>query len=335
MPSMSDLETRFLKFITGLEGAEDIDSLASEQQSQKADVFLSQRRIICEVKNLKTEVTPKIESFVAPLQERQEYPLFYGEMPLSTLLKKFPEKQKLKEKVYKIATDSTEDHIEKANRQIRETKKTFLLPDSVGLLVLLNDLIEELTPQILVDKIFRTLQRRLKSGRPLESIDCIWVISETHIVPVSDDTTGPLSIIVATGKEPHKESLSREVEQLQHAWSEFNGMPSVRTNDERRVLEKARPRTKKQNPTKITKQQQWEQEYRANRYMKSLPEREFLTMGASILNKNAQRFLTPSPPVTEDLMKLSHLFEEMRLREMDFRLLYKVARELFPNESRS
>jgi len=70
---------RFALFAKTISGSECIDELSqteTQRSAKKADFFFENRRIICELKNLETDTSPKIEKLLKPLEKRPEWPRF-------------------------------------------------------------------------------------------------------------------------------------------------------------------------------------------------------------------------------------------------------------------
>src|SRR5438105_8487061 len=124
---------RFALFVKTISGSECIDELSqteTQRSAKKADFFFENRRIICELKNLKTDTSPKIEKLLEPLEKRPEWPRFYGAWELSKILRKFPDGAEINRTVFDSLTTAVRKAVGEANRQIRTTKQTFGTPNS-------------------------------------------------------------------------------------------------------------------------------------------------------------------------------------------------------------
>ncbi len=153
------LDQRFKEFIDALYGVESIDALAmtSEQQtSSKADYFAEDRQVVIELKSLETDTEHRVEEILKPHRSRPEFPEFFGGWELSKVLKHLPDGEEVKRQATKVVTDSIARLFRKANSQIRSTKATFGLPNSKGLLILLNQKIDVLSPELIIYRLLQT-----------------------------------------------------------------------------------------------------------------------------------------------------------------------------------
>lgn len=130
------LEERFITFAKSLDAAECIDDLpltAEQKAGKRGDFFFNGRTIVGEIKSLKTNTQDKINALLQPYEGTPEWPLFYGEQEVHKIVSFLTNRDELNSKIFNTITDSIEGIIEKANRQIRETKRTFDLPSAGGL----------------------------------------------------------------------------------------------------------------------------------------------------------------------------------------------------------
>lgn len=124
----ASLENRFLDFIAQLPGAESIDRLPSpplppgKKAPKRADFLLNERRVIVEVKSLVKDTAVKMEQVLSKHRHRPEFPHFYGEWPLDQVLVRLPDGQEIMGEVVRKVTTAVEDHFEKADDQIGDTR---------------------------------------------------------------------------------------------------------------------------------------------------------------------------------------------------------------------
>ena len=133
------LEERVLSFLETRNAAENIDRLnltRPQQLAEKADFFLANRAVVCEVKSLQTDTKAKIDRITAPLLESEHAPVFYGAWKLDDVVRSFPNGQEIKKEVFDLTTSAIQTLFRKANRQIRTTKEVFGLPKAEGALVI-------------------------------------------------------------------------------------------------------------------------------------------------------------------------------------------------------
>src|ERR1043166_8566958 len=167
--SVSDknLEARLKVFLRDLEETESIDELTltrEQQAAPKADYFFANRNIAGELKALYEDTTTKIDAILDPYRNTPDWPILFGKQALERVLPPLPDPDLLRGTIFRSITRSIEAVVEKANRQIRETKRTFGLPDAGGLLIILNDAVDIQSPDVVVYRVRRALNKRTADG---------------------------------------------------------------------------------------------------------------------------------------------------------------------------
>lgn len=122
----SELDRRFSSFLKTFPGAESLDDLlmsAKYDGERRADFLLFERRVIVEIKSLETDTSPKVETEIAKHREREDFPLFYGEVELNKVLKNLPDGQQINEQIFLRTTRSIEEATKSAEKQIENTAK--------------------------------------------------------------------------------------------------------------------------------------------------------------------------------------------------------------------
>jgi len=268
------LETRMLRFLETRSGTEDIDKLpltARQLAAKKADYFLRKRSVICEVKSLQTDTKQKIDSILKPLLKRDDAPVFYGELEFEKVTKHFHDGETIRRKVFEALTSAVEDQFEKANRQIRVTKREFSLPAAAGVLVLVNDLVSVLSPELIGHKIQKLFQKRTPQGsfRFIE-LHAVWLVSETHFIQVAANLRSLPTIALSRDRN----SLAvRIIESLQPKWARFNGMPLFQI-DPHLIGTFDFKKEKKFSPTSQTRHSLWRRQYVERPYLRPMNESE-------------------------------------------------------------
>lgn len=195
-----------------------------ERAAKRADFFFEGRRIVCELKNLETDTSGKLQKILEPLKRRGEWPLFYGLHPLSRILGEFPERAEIEQQVFESTTSAVRKAVADANRQIRATKATYQLPDSGGLLVIANESIGILSPDVIATMVNRTLQKRTpEGGQQFEHINTVWVISEKHVIKLPSGVSGVSSLLLRH-RVSDPMNVEDFVESLQPRWAAFHGV---------------------------------------------------------------------------------------------------------------
>jgi hypothetical protein len=227
-----NLTGRFKAFLNQLDGAESIDDLQltkDQESAKKADYFLNNRTIVCELKSLETDGAHKIDKALAPYQNREEWPLIFGrvKVDLHRLLKNFPEKEEIHLKAINAVSDSLEGIVESANRQIRETKRSFALPESIGFLIILNDLVYSLEPNLIMYRMQKLLAKRTKDGAArFPHISAVLVIHTAHAIAISPHLDG-FPILSIKNESAICEIEDTEVSKVIKSWCEFDNLPLI------------------------------------------------------------------------------------------------------------
>lgn len=324
------LEKRFFRFLDTLPGAENIDQLAipaGHKDTQKGDFFLGGRRAIVEVKTLQADPEGKVEQTIEPLRSRSEMPVFYGQVEVSNVLKYFPEKEAIERKIYERVSRSIEQAVRSADKQILATKTAFGVPDAMGLLVFLNELVELLTPELIARKTGEMLVKRSADGAlRYPNIAGAIIITECHVAQEIKFTNALPFVLLegpAAGVFPEYQLIT---ESLMHGWSVFNGVPLIRGQENRFMPFKSRTEKEKSEATRITRSELWERNYKANRYLASLTDNQLLDYGNRLIAGLTPCFLKGAEPKDMGktialVEKFAHFNVEMNTRGLDMRLM--------------
>jgi hypothetical protein len=323
------LEERFIRFAKGLRGAEFIDDLdltREQQEAQKADFFFQNRTIIGELKSLKTSTEGKIEAVLEPYRDTPEWPHFYGEQEVHKVTKFLPNGDELNRKIFNAVTDSIEGLIEKANRQIRTTKETFNLPSAGGLLIILNDIVDILTPDVLVQRARRALQKRTQAGeRRFPHVTYVWSINAAHYVELRPGLKAMPLLILPSGL-PDPNGIEAFLRSLGPKWAAFDGAPFIRGDADtfgKFRFNKFSDDLKRRQP--MPRHEVWRLRYRENPYLRPLSKDELFEFGLRALSKSGKIMSVrakrkPTPQMMDEAgSEFTHFIEEMNFRAIDMR----------------
>ena len=142
-----------MSIIPSIEMIDDIELSKEDIKNKKADYFGLGRKIIFEQKVFETEQIEKIQNKIDQHREEDYFPLFYGQRDINDILKYFPDKEKFRLEIYNLITKQIEGVLSNANKQIPSTEKTFNLEKSVGVVVLLNDTVNVLAPEVIAKRV--------------------------------------------------------------------------------------------------------------------------------------------------------------------------------------
>ena len=325
------LENRFIAFVKNKDDAECIDDLhltREQVKAKKGDFFFKDRSVICELKSLKKDTSSKVDDILSPHQNRPEWPIFYSGWKISTVLKYLPDGEKIGQRIIEAVSSAVSNGIRDANRQIRETKNSFHLPNAEGLLVLLNDAVEILSPHLIVSQIQAQLKKRSAHGEPrFPEIAVVWVIGETHSAPLSQNMCGQPLIMVINDYIKVTGLAEDLVNTFFHEWAIFEGLPLIDRQDVPMEKISFAPNSSVQPSSEPMKRYEiWQKEYKASPYLRNLGQEELLGYGEEILRDLNRTFVLDSPrkptKSKEELAVLwTHLLEEINFRGLDMRKL--------------
>ncbi len=227
--------------------------------------------------------------------------------------------------VTKAVTSAIPDNVRKAHRQLRETKKQFNLPDAHGLLVILNDLVEILKPDLVASHVQAQLGKKTPEGLPrFPHLQAAWIISEAHILPIIPGIIGAhIGILAENRHQAPTPELQATIDRLQPAWAAFNRVPHLTAPPD---LQPDTISTKDFvfPPEALKRSEAWAQEYEANPYLRDLSKDDLLQKGRELLNDLGPRFLkgaTPTPveELRQRMERWAHFIEEINHRAIDLR----------------
>lgn len=317
-----ELEERFEKFMLSLPSVEGIDLIElkeSDRKQKKADYLAMGRQIVIEQKCINQDQASKIQEEVEKFSDADEYPIFYGKRDLNSVIDKLPNKEDIKRTIYSKSTRLLESYLIQANKQIESTVNIFGLSSICGVLVVLNDKVKVLSPEIVASRIQQRL-KETKNGNPrFPQIDYVIFISETHNVE------GIPIIVVLEGANASENSsaISEYIDYLIHSWGHFNGGNCAKFADSKTCFEKIKE-NEDPIPDKLTRSEARIHWYRNNRYMEGWTDRQ-VAMGAAKLIDNIQPFVMkggpslPANELDELMMQFGDFIEESNLRGLDIR----------------
>ena len=328
----SDLESRFLRFLATLQGAESLDDLLGDPKfdgQRRADYLLFGRRVILELKSLETDTGYKVESEMDKHRQREDFPLVYGTVDLQAVLKHLPDGKEINDRTFYKTTRSIEDAVRSSEEQVENTAKLLDLPDSAGLLVLLNQDLTGFTPEVIAHRVAALIRRKAQDGTSRSPLAFAWLILESHVL-----TEGPadqtLPMIAIEGPRSKQMPWFKELlTYLQFAWAQFNGTPLFQHPNPTVTSLKANARRKENGPQPgdaITKQALWEHRYKANPHLRTRTDAEVLAHGRKAFEQLAPHFMVgrsrASPEQNEQmLIAWSDFLCEARFRGLDLRRL--------------
>jgi hypothetical protein len=308
------------------------ETLASSafKGKQRADFLLEERRIIVELKTLKTDTSAKVEAEMEKHRERDDFPLFYASAELQKVLAHLPDGAPINRHIFGAITRSVEGAVRSAETQIEDTRDILGLRHSASLLVLLNESIDILSPKVVSHRVASLMRRERSAGLRAPVVNFAWLLFESHVAALGRDLDAfPSLLIEGPGSEnfPWFESLFTK---MQEVWSKQNYAALV--VDSAASLDgmafESSERLKSSSPRYITRQQLWEREYDAAPFLRSLSDERVLEHGASVMRQIAPYFLKGGPKASREEMEqllraITCFFHEASFRVLDLRKLPK------------
>lgn len=322
-----NLEGRFCDFLDSIPGAEKIDDLGLPDTpgQRKADYLLGQREVVIELKTLTKDTSHKIEPAVDKHRQRDEFPLFYGSADLRKVLAHLPDGEGIYRQIYLATTRSVEDAVRSAEEQITHTRLALNLPDAPGVLMMLNESIDLLNPEVVSHRV-AGLMRRPRTGKSSsEKLDFAVLIFESHIVPGKQRTNFPIVTIPGDRCEQFP-WFDAFLSDLLARWAARNEAELIQGTN----LQSTRFATKSEGltepPQQMKRSELWAMQYKVNPYLRPLSDQAVIRIGAELMRRSKGAFLkgTPQPTHAEMLSmneQLAHFFEEASYRALDLRRL--------------
>jgi hypothetical protein len=333
------LEERFIEFARNLKSAEIVDELNLSQEQNKAkkpDFFFFERQFIGEMKSIKKDMKPKVQAILDKHKDRPEFPVFFGEWDSNKILKHLPDGDSINKEMLEAATTALEDHVEKANRQIREAKKVFEIIESEGILIVLNDCIEILSPDLMVYKIHQLLKKKDRSGNArYPDLSVVWVISETHTLKTEMGQEFLPCIVIVNDYSPSYQEANKYVSWLQRKWASFNNIPFFKSTFADIPLSEFSGQKEISSSEMIPRSEIWKKQYLRTPYLRHLDKEELLIHFQKISSETMPAFLRgthekPSQVKVNKLMEIfTHFIEEINYRGIDFREFSPKLQEVF------
>jgi hypothetical protein len=236
--NMPTLKERFEQFMSGLEKVENIDDLMKQSKlpdRKRADYLAFDRDVIIEQKSLEVDLDDKIQPLVIDYFRTRGITDTGGPITFTSFVKilsESPDTSNLKRQLRQILTQRIDDLLAKADKQTHDTRETFVIPQAVGIVVILNDNVQLIEPDFVADKAFDMLRKRRPTGEIRYPDNQVVIsISEAHRIQ-SDD---PVELIptdtIYSDVGNQLPLATRYSNILSQRWAEFNGASFVEWSD--------------------------------------------------------------------------------------------------------
>jgi hypothetical protein len=159
----STLRARFESFVKTLDGFEDIDALlqASKQPDSRmrADYLFQKRQIIVEQKTLESDPIDKPQKFADKIM-RDRGIVLMGTRSTQCIFSGQPDADSLQRGLILKIAKTIDADVAKADKQTRDTRLIFGIPDAVGIVIFLNENAKMLAPDVIQYALCNTFQKR-------------------------------------------------------------------------------------------------------------------------------------------------------------------------------
>lgn len=330
----ASLEDRFSRFLTSLPTSEAIDSLDLPQDPErrrKADFLLAGREVIVELKTLTVDTSHKIEPAVEKHRDRDEFPLFYGTADLRKVLSHLPDGEDIYRRIYLSITRSVEDAVRSAEEQISHTRHAFGLPNSLGLLVILNESVQLLDPTVVGHRVASLMRRKRTGNSSSEKLDFVWLLFESHVLDGTADLTVFPIMLISGERATEFPWFTAFHDDVFNRWASFNNAVVVAggSPDPSSLTLTATEELSKLIPEQLPRHEVWRRQYRSQPYLRHLSDAAVLEHGGKIVQRLMPHFLHGGPgyiaEVVNPLMEVfTHFQEEASHRALDWRDMPKT-----------
>jgi hypothetical protein len=314
-----------------LPSIEIIDEIASNsnREGKIADYFGLGRKIIFEQKTITIDQADKIQKEIDKYQEEDYFPLFYGKRNIDQILKFFPEQDLFKRKIYNLITRLIEDYLSNSNKQVSSTEQLFVLSNTIGVLIILNDSVHVLSPEIIAHRVQHRLREKKHSDEfRFNRIQYVILISETH----QFKGKVPLLLRIEGPTAKNEGVVNEYLDYLSHSWAQYNGGELAQLSSKEfnwHDFEEVRQNgdvPKTGSEARI----EW---YKQNRYLRLLSDARLIEYGARLIESITPYILKggsqlPIEQLREMFFRFGDFIEETNYRGLDLKELKRIRKEL-------
>jgi hypothetical protein len=225
----STLRERFESFVKTLDGFEDIDALLKSSKKpdgrMRADYLFQNRRFIVEQKTLESDPIDKPQKFAERIM-RERVIVAFGRVTTQRIFSGQPDATALQRGLVLKIAKTIDDDVAKADKQTRDPRLIFSVPDAVGILILLNESATILAPDVIHYALANSFQKKTQGGAlRYAQNDGVILISEAHTVARGGIPGVSRAYPILTFTSPQTKSTDTVVafaDMLRQKWATFN-----------------------------------------------------------------------------------------------------------------
>jgi hypothetical protein len=224
--------------------------------------------VLIEMKHLENAQNERINETYKSRVPAGEVPFYYGKRRLD--LNQFSNGREIASAIISKLARTLETHLGKANDQFEEYRKRNPRKNSVSICLLLNSLIDEFSPDVVIYAVQQKLRQPSAAGLRFADIDAVLYVSEKHAQKLPDGRIAFAIAQIVCAPAIEQRWKMPIVERLLQSWSEFRtGDAAVfgRPNQFESVVDV---------PPKMPHHESWKLSYRRNPYLRPLTDRQLM-----------------------------------------------------------
>jgi len=309
--------------LPSIEGIDAIQLNKDKRKQKKADYLGMGRKVIFEQKCINQEQANKVQAEIDKYIGDENYPMFYGQRDFNQVIDKLPNKNEIKKRVYSSITKLLESYLRQSDKQIASTRELFSLDNPLGVLIILNEKVKVLSPEIVATRLQQRMRETDGNKHRFSNIDYVIFISETHTIKGSP----PIIAVEGAGARNHPSTTTDYIDYIANSWAQFNGASTLQFSDKKELLSEMKE-VEPPIPSKLTRSEARKKWYRSNRYMENWADEQVAKAAANHLDSIKPYILKGGPQLPQNqlaelMMKFGDYIEESNIRGLDLRELKK------------
>jgi hypothetical protein len=308
------LTPRFTRFLVERLGAKSLDAIQAPTEL-RADYTCLNGLAAIELKTLKDDGSLRISNLTGHLEERSDWPVFYGSWPFQSVLSNLTDPETVRRQMYDRIGRAIVDHLRKANKQLRAHVKDFPRKNVVRIVILLNEDHEIYSPEMVTYLVQQALARTRDGFPRYESIDAVLFITERHATVISKQLAFPIAIVLGQTMDDTawKQNV---VDRVADGWSAWNNVPTIEGTD----IGALSFSTIEPISNQMRRQDLWLLQYRRRPYMDRWTDEQIRSRWDEVVVLGIFSFLL-GPPIrpsktliSKNMQHMTHLIEEFGKR---------------------
>lgn len=191
------LTPRIVAFLEDALHATPLDDIQSPNDT-RIDFSCLNGLLAIEMKTLVDDGSERLANLTTELQDREDWPVFYGSWPAASVIKNLHDQEKIAAQISERIGRSIVNHLKKADDQLAAHLKSFPRKNVVRMVLVINEDREIYDPQTACRTIARLLWRIEGENPRYRNIDCVLFATERHATVMNGQVAFPF--IVVTGK---------------------------------------------------------------------------------------------------------------------------------------